>query len=278
MTYVKSKDGFKLYYNFINKTSKKTPIVFAHGWINDWTTFTDEINFFKKEGHPIIYFDFRGHGKSDVPMSYDYYKIELLVDDIHSIIVDSGLKRKFVLVGHSMGGMESIFYASKYSKTISRLVLIDTSYKSPDKLKVLDIFKDKNIFKTMYDKFGKKGLPLLNKKLSEQNMAIRLKHEGSLLFSAKTLVNFPPQTAFYLANRIYNLNLKEEVAKIKIPVLIIASKKDQLFSLTEAENMSKLFKKSLLKTVSGDHYSLIENSYEVSKEIKQFIYTDDSFF
>ena len=83
MSIVSSKNDVKIYYRFVNKSKigKKPIVVFSHGLGGNWTYFKDEIKHFKRKGFPVVYFDQRGHGKSDKPDSIEEYDLKLLAED-----------------------------------------------------------------------------------------------------------------------------------------------------------------------------------------------------
>ena len=69
--------------------------------------------------------DQRGHGDSAWPEPPEYSTARF-ADDLHEVTERLDL-RDFVLVAHSMGGMISLNYASRYPGRMSRLVVIDST-------------------------------------------------------------------------------------------------------------------------------------------------------
>ena len=67
--------------------------------------------------------DLRGHGDSAWSESLDYSH-ERFAADLAEVVEKLDL-RDFVLVGHSMGGMVSLIYASTYPGRVSKLVIVD---------------------------------------------------------------------------------------------------------------------------------------------------------
>jgi len=71
--------------------------------------------------------DLRGHGDSDWdPSSTPNYDYRRHAADIHELTEKLDL-RDFILVGHSMGGMISILYASTYPGRAKALVVVDSN-------------------------------------------------------------------------------------------------------------------------------------------------------
>ena len=80
---------------------------------------------------PSIAIDCRGCGKSELgePNSFSP---DGLVEDVKSLVKSHPLlqnNRRFVLVGHSMGGRVAMSYAAKYPKDVSDLVIEDMDMK-----------------------------------------------------------------------------------------------------------------------------------------------------
>lgn len=51
-----------------------------------------------------------------------------VVEDLHALLGKIGEPAPYVLVGHSLGGMFSVYYAATYPREVSGLVLVDSSH------------------------------------------------------------------------------------------------------------------------------------------------------
>jgi pimeloyl-ACP methyl ester carboxylesterase len=72
--------------------------------------------------------DLRGHGRSDAPSGHDY-SVPALAEDV-AAVADALELRRFVLVGHSMGGAAAAAYAGRHPRNVAGLVLAGTPGKS----------------------------------------------------------------------------------------------------------------------------------------------------
>ena len=72
--------------------------------------------------HRVFAYDLRGRGDSDKPESG--YSIPLHADDLAELINELGLDRP-VVVGHSLGGLIALHFATRYPEKLSKLVLVD---------------------------------------------------------------------------------------------------------------------------------------------------------
>jgi pimeloyl-ACP methyl ester carboxylesterase len=55
-----------------------------------------------------------------------------MVDDLHHLLVNAQIPGPYLLVGHSMGGMTVLLYASQYPKDVGGIVLVDPSIPDQD--------------------------------------------------------------------------------------------------------------------------------------------------
>ena len=107
MPYVALKDGSRMWY--IEK-GKGMPIVFAHGWMGSSWLYEKQVDYFGQSYHAMA-FDHLGHGKSDKPDNASYALPPLAANLDYAVGRLFG-EEKFVLIGHSMGGMISLLYAT----------------------------------------------------------------------------------------------------------------------------------------------------------------------
>lgn len=96
----------ELHYRFADGDG--TPLVFLHGWLGSmqsWNGIREQLDI----GNPMLCYDHRCHGQSPcAPFDFDN-----LTDDLHGLVEEHRLERP-VLVGHSMGGMVALTYATRY--------------------------------------------------------------------------------------------------------------------------------------------------------------------
>jgi pimeloyl-ACP methyl ester carboxylesterase len=96
------------------------PIVLLHGLCGNahyWDLFAGKV----ARDYHLLAIDQRGHGDSDWAESYgprDY------VLDLEAFVNDLKLSQ-FVLIGHSMGGINAIIYAARHPEQVSALVIVD---------------------------------------------------------------------------------------------------------------------------------------------------------
>lgn len=105
------------------------PVVFVHSFAGDAGHWSAQLEHLRKTRRAVA-FDMRGHGESDAPTDQNAYSIESLSADIAAVVDELGIKR-FVLVGHSMGGAAALVYAGKHPERVAGLVLAGAPGKVP---------------------------------------------------------------------------------------------------------------------------------------------------
>ena len=87
------------------------PVVFVHSLAGNTGHWSGQLEHLRGDRRTLA-IDLRGHGRSDPARDGDY-SVEAMAGDIESVVAALGLRR-FVLVGHSMGGSASIEYAGRH--------------------------------------------------------------------------------------------------------------------------------------------------------------------
>jgi pimeloyl-ACP methyl ester carboxylesterase len=115
-------NGIKLHYLDYG-TAGHRPMLCVHGGAAHAHWFDYVAPGFTADHH-VLSIDQRGHGDSAraEPGSYDW---KTFAADLNAFVEKLDL-RDFVLVGHSMGGMVSLVYASTYPGRMGALVIVDT--------------------------------------------------------------------------------------------------------------------------------------------------------
>src|SRR5712692_4095155 len=102
------------------------PLLLVHGFTGAKEDFTPWLDRLAGAGWHAVAPDLRGHGGSSQPAAESAYSFEILADDVLLLAGELGWER-FVLLGHSMGGMVAQFVARKAAARLDGLILMDTS-------------------------------------------------------------------------------------------------------------------------------------------------------
>ena len=121
-------DGSKIFIEEAGPESRKGA-VFVHG-----SALRTDAWYYQLEGigdHRLVFYDLRGHGRSQ-PKGSSPYSVQTLGDDLLRVIEDSGLD-EVALVGHSVGGMVLLELCSSHpdllGSKIKGVVLTNTTHR-----------------------------------------------------------------------------------------------------------------------------------------------------
>ncbi|MFW9896164.1 MAG: alpha/beta fold hydrolase [Candidatus Thorarchaeota archaeon] len=109
---------------FYTTTGSGTPFIVMHGGLGlDHTYFRPELDQLS-EHMQLIYYDYRGHGRSG-PCPITTITWEQLADDAEELRIILN-HEKVGIIGHSGGGLVALKYAIKYTQNLSHLILMNT--------------------------------------------------------------------------------------------------------------------------------------------------------
>ncbi|MFG1850944.1 alpha/beta fold hydrolase [Actinomadura geliboluensis] len=119
---VRADDGTRLYAEIDGDDRTDLAVVFSHGW-----TLTQDSWHFQRKAlrglGRLVFWDQRGHGRSDGG-DRDGYAIPRLAADLAAVIEATvPADTPVVLVGHSMGGMTIMRYADEHPEPVGRKIL-----------------------------------------------------------------------------------------------------------------------------------------------------------
>ena len=230
-------------YIFHDNKCEKT-LVLLHGWGQN-ISMMEPISTKYEEYFNILIIDLPGFGKSSEPdypwTVYDYVEaIKCLIDELKI--------KRVILIGHSFGGRLSLIYASKYN--VEKLICLASPY-----------------IKEM------KKMPLKTKIYKQIKKVIFLRPLANIM------KNFIGSTDYKNASEIMrgvlvqsiNVDMVEDVKKIKCPTLLIWGTLDTAVPLNRAYELEKLIKDSGVVVYEGaTHYAYLERLNEVIRVLDSF--------
>lgn len=108
----------ELNYKKIGEKGKELVILHGlFGSLDNWMTLAKKFG----EDYQVYIVDQRNHGQSDHSEQFDY---PIMAEDLKEFIESHQLNQPIV-IGHSMGGKTAMHFATKYSKMLSKLVIVD---------------------------------------------------------------------------------------------------------------------------------------------------------
>jgi pimeloyl-ACP methyl ester carboxylesterase len=107
------------------------PVLLVHSFAGSTAHWKSQLSHLRQRRRAIA-MDLRGHGRSD-PSAGGDYSVPALAQDI-AAVADALELRRFVLVGHSLGGSAAAAYAGEHPDRLRGLVLAGTPGKAPPEM------------------------------------------------------------------------------------------------------------------------------------------------
>lgn len=236
-------NGINVNYTFNNIGSEIT-LVLLHGWAQN-IDMMKPIGDKYEEYFNVLIIDLPGFGKSDEP-PYAWTVYEY-VDLIHELIKKLSIN-KIIMIGHSFGGRLGLIYASIYK--VEKLICFASPYckelkKLPLKTKIYKALK-KVFFLRWIANIMKRYIGSTDYKNASEVM------RGVLVQSI-------------------NIEMTEDVKKIKCPTLLIWGTLDTAVPLLRAYELEKLIKNSGVVVYEGaTHYAYLERINSVINVLDSF--------
>ncbi len=251
--------------SYIDEGSTSSPtIIFIHGFPLNKLMWEKQIELLK-ENYRVIAYDIRGHGKTDV--GNDTFSIELFVNDLLSLM-DALKIDKTILCGFSMGGYISLNAIVNYPERFNALILCDTNCAAdkPEakekRMKAIENIKEKGL-----EQYAEESLKKLFAPISFS------KHLEEIAIVRKMIMNTSRQSLYRtlhaLADRTETCT---RVQELKVPVLIIVGKEDELTPPDVALMMHEKIKGSIIHIIDhAGHLSNMENPGEFNNQLSGFL-------
>ena len=265
-------NGLKLHYLDWG-TVGRPPMVLLHGlrWhAHSWDDFSAAIC----RDYHVLALDQRGRGESDWAKDGDY-TTGAYVSDVASFC-DALELEPFVLVGHSMGGRNSMAFAARYQQKVQKLVVVDVG-------PVLDPVGAERIRReilTVPEEFD--SFEAVVEYMSEQNrygadsvLRRRLQYATRELASGK--VGWRYDVAIREQRRLGTAPPAEDmwsvVRSITTPTLIVRGADTDILSPEVAQQMVKEMPDArLVEIQNAGHMVFEDNPDEFLSVVQQFLY------
>jgi proline iminopeptidase len=270
-------DGVKIYYRTFGTG---TPILIINGGpgLNS-DGFVDLAKTLSAQNQTIIY-DQRGTGKSVMQIDASSITMELMIDDIENLRKELKIER-WIILGHSFGGMLASYYATIHPSRIISMILSSSGGMDLDLLS----YVSKNINARLTPQ-QQDSASYWSQKINNGDTSYFARWQR-----AKVLANayvYDKKYALPIAERLTQSDLRvnnliwQNMQKIKFncapklstftkPVLIIQGKQDIIEEWT-SQKANKILKNSKLVILDHCvHYGWLDNRDMYLSEVEKFI-------
>ncbi|WP_435601720.1 alpha/beta fold hydrolase [Streptomyces sp. C10-9-1] len=231
------------------------PLVFVHGWTADRHRWDHQTAHFSATRR-VVRLDLRGHGESE---GSGRRSIAELAGDVMALLDHLGLER-FVLVGHSMGGMISQTIALAHPERVERLVLVDSISRmtysrargllmAASTLVPFRLFVEANIRRAFAP-----GYP-------------RERIRQYVQESAAT----PREVVMTCYGAMRDFDVLDRVHEIRVPVLLVHGYHDIQLPLSQMLRMAKEYPDAQVRIVDAGHELPVEKPEELTALLEPFV-------
>ena len=239
-----------------------TPVVLLHGYLSS-SHYFKRIRTSLERSHTVVALDLLGFGKSPKPkLSYTYQDH---MDAIEYTLEHLGIQKPYVLLGHSMGALVALRYATVHPADVAKLMLFNPPlFKDRTQMKTEHLASARH-YKLMLYSRARHGLwPLL--KLVPRNPTKR-----------RTTINFTDTVRMSKAARegsyhnvIGGATVFDDMAKLTMPTLLINGIHDR--SIYAVNLAGRLLPETVhLKNIDADHHVIVRKQKLTEELINDFI-------
>ena len=250
------------------------PLLLVHGFTGAKEDFTPWLSMLANSGWHAVAPDLRGHGLSPKPAAESAYTFRLFADDMLGL-ADALEWDRFVLLGHSMGGMVAQFMACAAPARLDGLILMDTSHRALDNL-------DPGLVDAAVSIVRNDGMAALAAILAEQrgpldtpaNQRLLAEDPGYADFcDRKFLASSPAMYAAMAPAFISAADRLESLRELppELPVLVIVGEQDVPFRGPSALMAACVGRASLAVIPDAGHCPQFENSAEWWQALSGFL-------
>jgi pimeloyl-ACP methyl ester carboxylesterase len=251
--------------SYIDEGTTNSPtIIFIHGFPLNKLMWEKQIEILK-ENYRVIAYDIRGHGNTGI--GNDNFSIDLFVKDLLSLM-DVLKIDKTILCGFSMGGYIALNAIENYPERFNALLLCDTNCAAdmPEakekRMKTIESIKEKGLEQYAEESLKKLFAPI---SFSKNIKEIAIVREMIMKTSRQSLY----KTLHALAERAETCT---RIHKLKVPVLIMVGKEDEITPPDVALLMHEKIKGSIIHIIDlAGHLSNMENSSEFNNQLSGFL-------
>lgn len=243
-------------------TGKGRAIVLLHGFLGSHKIWQDYLKPLSKKFR-VIAIDLPGHGET--PSIGYYHSMEMLAQSVKAVLDQAGVRR-YVLVGHSMGGYAALAFAELYPENVRGLCLChsssypDSNEKKKERDRVIQLVK-KGHKRTVTDiikaLFTQEKLPGIKEKVKQATAIAMETTEQSIINSLEGMKE----------RKSRDLILKFA----EYPVFFVVGKKDTLVNSDAVFSQVGLCKFPYVVMMEDEgHMGFYEEPEQIEKEIRQF--------
>lgn len=231
----------------LHKRGAKVTVVFVHGLGNSYEMWQPIISHITHPSIRVIAVDLLGFGKSPKP-EWQTYSASVQAGSLRATLQLHQVKGPVIIVGHSLGSLVAIRYATHYPKRVNGLILCSPPFHQPPKqdARPLAIPQADDMYRSFYA-YSR------NKKEIARKIAGLIKR-ARLLDPSFTVSNETmPAIVSSLEMSIENQTALKDAASLQLPIQIIYGKLDPFIIKSHIRKLEAHSQNVTLQTVVAGH-------------------------
>jgi pimeloyl-ACP methyl ester carboxylesterase len=241
----------------------RPPLVLLHGF-SAQARYWDGFAVHMRDAYHVYALDQRGHGDSEWA---DEYPTESMPNDLAAFADQLGMER-FTIVGHSMGGGVAYRFAAAHPERIERLIIEDSAVPSPERLPVAnaDNSVQRSLARDTFDSEDDVVAHLTSQSpgVSEERLRQVIPTWYRRLDDGRYTFKFDPKLRQRIARQAADPEgfrrdataLRERLASLDVPVLLVRGENSDIFSPEAAADTVSIFKNATLITIPNAGHNI----------------------
>ena len=238
-------------------------IVLLHGFLGShaiWQSVAANL----EKSYRVIAIDLPGHGES--PCFGYAHSMELMAKCVKAVM-DSLRLKKYVIIGHSMGGYVGLAFADIFPDNLKGLCLFhssaypDSAEKKKDRLRAIDVVRAN---KTVYTKtsirnlFATKNLKYLSEEISFATKIAKGTSQQGIIAALHGMRDRPGRDII--------------LGLVEYPIMMVIGELDNVLPYEQLLEQSELIKnKSVLFLEHDGHLGFLESPKQSAAELRKFL-------
>jgi pimeloyl-ACP methyl ester carboxylesterase len=247
---------------FFDKGKGKV-VVLLHGFLGSYKIWEQTINELSKS-YRVIAIDLPGHGATEC-VGYAH-SMDLMAKCVKSVL-DSLRLKKYVIIGHSMGGYVGLAFADLYPDHLNGLCLYhssslsDSEEKKKDRLRAISAVKaNRGIYTktTIKNLFATKNLKYLKEEIAFATTIAKGTSKKGIIAALLGMKDRPRRDII--------------LSLVKYPIMMVIGEQDNVLPYEQLLEQSNLIKnKSVLYLEHDGHMGFLESPRESNKALRKFL-------
>lgn len=237
------------------------PLLLIHGLGGCTGLWCHQLRAFAERYH-VIAIDVRGFGRSDKPAAADAYSIDLVVDDILTVLDTLSIERVHYL-GSSMGGFFGLAAALRAPERLRSLVLCHTGCRFGIPAAIVRA-RAAALAEQSMDDYARL---VVSQALAQPADPFVLEWLAEIIAA-----NDRHAYACFLTGVLAGFDLSTRVAQISLPALVLGGEQDQVIPMAFSEELHRLLPASQLRMLAGvGHIGYAEDPVRFNAAVLGFL-------